>query len=119
MSAPFPLVAAVPKWKKRSPDVPFVFAATKLSQVATIADAVARAKSILQGGAVGGGGGGEQPSSPVSAPAFNVVGASPLDLLMVDVSNKLEKPIPAYITAKGAIETLDEYYRNVRTGSNT
>ena len=38
---------------------------------------------------------------------------------MVDVSNKLDKPIPAYITAKGAIETLDEYYRNVRTGSNS
>lgn len=97
---------------------PFVFAATKLSQVATIANAIARAKSILQGGAVGGGGGDSAPVN-ISAPAFNVVGASPLDLLMVDVSNKLEKPIPAYITAKGAIETLDEYYRNVRTGSNT
>ncbi len=59
------------------------------------------------------------PSANVSAPAFNVVGASPLDLLLVDISNKLEQPIPAYVTAKGAIETLDEYYRNVRTGSNT
>ena len=58
------------------------------------------------------------PSSNVQAPAFNVVGESPLDLLLVDISNKLEKPIPAYVTAKGAIETLDEYYRNVRTGSN-
>lgn len=58
------------------------------------------------------------PTANVQAPAFNVVGASPLDLLMVDISNKLEKPIPAYVTAKGAIETLDEYYRNVRTGSN-
>lgn len=58
-------------------------------------------------------------ATQVQAPAFNVVGASPLDLLMVDISNKLEKPIPAYITAKGAISTLDEYYRNVRTGSNS
>lgn len=58
-------------------------------------------------------------ATQVQAPAFNVVGASPLDLLMVDISNKLEKPIPAYITAKGAIGTLDEYYRNVRTGSNS
>lgn len=58
------------------------------------------------------------PTANVQAPAFNVVGASPLDLLLVDISNKLEKPIPAYVTAKGAIETIDEYYRNVRTGSN-
>lgn len=66
-----------------------------------------------------GGGGSSGGGAQVQAPDFNVVGASPLDLLMVDVSNKLDKPIPAYITAKGAINTLDEYYRNVRTGSNT
>ena len=66
-----------------------------------------------------GGGGSSGGGAQVQAPDFNVVGASPLDLLMVDVSNKLDKPIPAYITAKGAIETLDEYYRNVRTGSNS
>jgi len=97
------------------PAAPFVAAATYAAQIATLLSAVNQAKSILSSGDVSGIGS----SVSVEAPAFNVVGASPLDLLMVDVSNKLDKPIPAYITAKGAIETLDEYYRNVRTGSNT
>lgn len=90
-------------------------ALTKVSSGIAIAGILATTLTSFKspsGGQSGGGG------ASVQAPAFNVVGASPLDLLMVDISNKLKKPIPAYVTAKGAIETLDEYYRNVRTGSN-
>lgn len=97
------------------PAAPFVAAATYAAQIATLLSAVNQAKSILSSGDVSGIGS----SVSVEAPAFNVVGASPLDLLMVDISSKLDKPIPTYLTAKGAIETLDEYYRNVRTGSNS
>lgn len=97
------------------PAAPFVAAATYAAQVATLLSAVNQAKSILSSGDVSG----ISSSVNVQAPAFNVVGASPLDLLMVDISSKLDKPIPAYISAKGALNTLDEFYRNVRTGSNS
>jgi hypothetical protein len=97
------------------PAAPFVAAATYAAQIATLLAAVNQAKSILSSGDVSGIGS----SVNVQAPAFNVVGASPLDLLMVDISSKLDKPIPTYLTVKGAITTLDEYYRNVRTGSNS
>ena len=57
-----------------------VFAAFYASQIAAVTRAAARAKQILNGAPVGGEGG-QGFQQPVTAPAFNVVGASPVDQL--------------------------------------
>lgn len=99
-----PLVPAAAK--------PFVFAATKASQVAIIASAIARAKNVLQGGSVEGGA--EQPSAPVTAPAFNVVGASPQSQLANVVQGALEPTVVPVVFGSD----LDDFINNRNVAQN-
>lgn len=89
---------------------PFVFAATKASQVAIIGSAIARAKNVLEGGSVEG----EQPSAPVTAPAFNVVGGSPQSQLANVVQGGLRPEIIVPIFGSD----LDDFMTNREAARN-
>lgn len=99
-----PLVPAAAK--------PFVFAATKASQVAIIGSAIARAKNVLEGGSVEGGA--EQPSAPVSAPSFNVVGASPNSQLANVVAGGIEPTVVPVVFGSD----LDDFINNRNVAQN-
>lgn len=95
----------------------------KVANVATIlASGFQAVKSIVAvkvpGGAGGGGGGGAPSSAPsIGAPAVNVVGTSPTQVLSQQISNQQQQPVRAYVVAND-VTTAQALDRNIISSSS-
>jgi len=106
--------------KGTGPAAAFAFPLFYATQVAAVFGAVGRAKSVLESGGDGGGGGGGGggASTPtMTAPNFNVVGASSTNQLAQTIGNQQQQPIKTYVVA-GDISTAQSLERNIIKGAS-
>jgi len=106
--------------KAAGPGAAFAFPLFYATQVAAVIGAASRAKAVLAGGEGGGGGGSTSTPSPapsVGAPAVNVVGTSPTQILSQQISNQRQEPIKAYVVASD-VTTQQSLDRNIVQSSS-
>lgn len=95
--------------KGTGPGAAFAFPLFYASQVASITAAVAKAKTILEGGSVQTvGTTGRQFQRGFGAPAFNVVGTSPISQLGTAVAGQAGQPTRAFVVFKD-IQNAEEW----------